>query len=91
MVFWITVTVPIDNLPEEQIYSCLVSIALAVLTLFIIVLVAAAAITNAATIDLLPSPLAFFKLYFFANIPVLLFIPPLQRLYREVDGTVHVG
>ena len=61
MVFWITVTVPFDNLSEEKIYGFLVSISIAVLTLFIIVIVAAAAITTAATIALLPAPLDFSK------------------------------
>ena len=45
MVFWIMVTVPFDNIYEEQIYSFLVIISLAFLTLFIIVLVAAASTT----------------------------------------------
>ena len=75
-------TVPFDNLSEEQIYSCLVSIALAVLTLFIIVIVAADVITTAATIALLPAPLTFSKLDLFADIPVLLFIPPATSLSR---------
>ena len=76
MVLLIMVTVPFNNLYEEQIYSYLVSISLATLTLFITVLVAADSITTTATIALLPAPLAFSKLDFFADIPVLLFIPP---------------
>ena len=80
MVFWITVTVPFDNLSEERIYICLVSITLAFLTLFIIVLVAAASITTASTIYLLPAPLDFSKLDFFADITVLLFITPATSL-----------
>ena len=80
MVFWITVTVPFDNLSKERIYICLVSIALSVPTLYIIVIVYAAAITAAATIALLPAPLAFSKLDFFANIRVLLFIRPVTSL-----------
>ena len=76
MVFWITVTVPFDNLSEEKIYGFLVSISIAVLTLFIIVLVAA----TAATIALLPASLAFSKLDFFVNIPILLFMPPTASL-----------
>ena len=82
MVLWITVTVPLDNLSEEQIYICLVSIALAVLKPFIISLVSVAAITTAATIYLLPAPLAFSKLDFLADIPILLFIPPATSLSR---------
>ena len=83
MVFCITVTVPFDNLSEEQIYSFLVSTTLAVLTIFFIVLVAAAAITTAAPIVLLPVPLAFSKPEFFADIPVLLFILPTASISRS--------
>ena len=53
---------------EERIYSC---ITLAVLTLFVVVLVAAAPITTVAIISLMPAPLSFSKHDFFANIPVL--------------------
>ena len=74
-------TVPFDNISEERIYSF---ITLDVLTLFIIVLVTAAAITTAATIDLLLAPPAFSKPYFFANIPVLLFISPVTSLSRSL-------
>ena len=80
MVFWITVTVSFDNIYEEQIYSC---ITLAVLTIFRIVLFAVVTITNAATIDLLLAPLAFFKPDFFADIPVLFFIPPTMSLLQS--------
>ena len=65
-------TVPFDNLSKERIYSC---ITLSVLILFIIFLVDAAAINTAAIIALLPAPLAFSKPDFFADIPVLLFVP----------------
>ena len=83
MVFCITVTVPFDNLSEEQLYSCLIIIDLAVCTLFIIVLIAAAAITTVATIALLSDPLAFSKLEFFSNIPVLFFISLVTSLLRS--------
>ena len=77
MVLWITVTSPFGNIYEEKIYSCLFSIYLAVLTLFIIVLVATDAITTTTTtIALLTTPLDFSKLELFANTPVLLFTPP---------------
>ena len=80
MVFLITVTVTFDNLSEEKIYRCLGSISLDVLTLFIIIIVAAATITTASTIALLPAPLALFKIDFFADIPVLFFTPPVKPL-----------
>ena len=80
MVFWITVTVSFDNIYEEQIYSC---ITLAVLKIFIIVLFAVATFTNAATISLLPAPLAFSKPDFFADIPVLFFTPPSMSISQS--------
>ena len=80
MVFWITVTVPLDNIYEEKIYSCT---TLSVLTLLTIVLVTTSAITTAATIYLLPDPLFFSKTYFFADIPVLLFAPPATSFLRS--------
>ena len=62
------VTVPFENLPKERIIN----------------LFAAAAITTAANIALIPAPLAFSKLDFFSDIPVLLFIPPAMSLSRSL-------
>ena len=73
-------TVPFDNLSYELIYSC---ITLSVFTLFIIVLIAASAITTAANIALLTTPLAFSKPDFFVDIPILFFTPPVTSLSRS--------